>query len=490
MEAFAALREGRYAINSHRIREAMDSLALADRDSTSMDRLVRSYYLNHGDFIWIDRHGVDGRADTLLAWLRTVGSMGFSTRKFCVEAIDADLRRVRQLDLDDGSYTVNRVLARLEYRLTKAYMRYAAGQRYGYTNPWRLFNRLDTVAGDSTHTSFRTLFDVPMETRGRSFFSYAAHMASADSIALFLRSVQPRSALYERLLRELQTGGHGVSRPQLLCNLERARWRVADRPEREEKYVLVNIPAFRLYARDGGEALTMRVGCGTFDTKTPLLASRIKRMDLNPQWILPRSIIKKSVVEHAGDEEYFARHHYFVRERRTGRRMDIASVTPEMLLSRDYLVIQEGGEGNSLGRIIFRFDNKFSIYLHDTSSRGVFSRDDRGVSHGCVRVERPYDLAVFLLGEADDDLAAKIKYTMTADVSGLGTGRTEDGEAEQRKDTLNRKMLLRSLNVTPAVPVFITYFTIYPDTDGTLREYPDVYGYDKVMYQELLNYTE
>jgi murein L,D-transpeptidase YcbB/YkuD len=156
-----------------------------------------------------------------------------------------------------------------------------------------------------------------------------------------------------------------------------------------------------------------------------------------------------------------------------------------MLESKDYLVIQEGGQGNSLGRIIFRFDNDFSVFLHDTSSKEIFSRDTRGVSHGCVRVEKPFDLAVFMLKDKDEQIIDKIKYSMIADVSNLD--KTDEDE-NTFVDTLDHSKLISSLPVDPQVPLFITYFTLYPVGNGRMAEYDDVYGYDHVIYDCLCNY--
>ena len=142
-----------------------------------------------------------------------------------------------------------------------------------------------------------------------------------------------------------------------------------------------------------------------------------------------------------------------------------------MLHDPQYAVVQRGGKGNSLGRLIFRFDNNFSVYLHDTSSRDVFSRQDRGVSHGCVRVEKPFELAKFILKGKDEKLLEDLNYCMTA-------------------DSLNDKSrIIGSIQVDPPVPVYLAYYTIYP-MKGKSREgwveYPDVYGYDKVIYDFLV----
>ena len=141
----------------------------------------------------------------------------------------------------------------------------------------------------------------------------------------------------------------------------------------------------------------MRAACGALKTKTPLLSSRINLMQVNPEWVMPMSIVSGDVARHGGDSAYFARHRYYITDRKTGKRLSPKSVTAGMLNSGNYRVAQEGGAGNSLGRIIFRFPNNFSVFLHDTSSPGVFKRDNRGVSHGCVRVQRPFDLAVFMM---------------------------------------------------------------------------------------------
>ena len=138
-----------------------------------------------------------------------------------------------------------------------------------------------------------------------------------------------------------------------------------------------------------------------------------------------------------------------------------------MLETPGFAVVQRGGKGNSLGRIIFRFDNNFSVYLHDTSSKGVFSRTDRGVSHGCVRVEEPYELAKFMLEDKDERILDKIRYSMTAD------------------SLADKSMVIGSIKVEPLIPLYITYFTLYPMAHGDgsrIEEYADVYGYDRVIY--------
>lgn len=487
LDAFDTLRVKGYRIVGSRVRNALDSMVRNDSDTTLVDRRVKGYYMRRKPMVWLTRRGVDHRADTLLAHLSEVGQIGFNPERFRLRQIESDLKRMRTLDFDKAN-RIDRVVARLEYNLTKAYMRYATGQRFGFSYPWTLLNNLDRRDG-KPDAPFCTLYDLKTERPGKDFFYMALGKVKADSVGPFLSSVEPRSPFYRRLRSLLHSASCArYGRMRILVNMDRCRWRMADYPQAHPKYVVVNIPAYRLWAVDGDQRLTMRVASGADKTKTPLLASVITRMDVNPQWVVPKSIVKKSF-PHGMSAGYMKSRHFFVRERATGKLVPPGQCTPALLQSPDYLVVQEGGEGNSLGRIIFRFNNDFSIFLHDTSSRGVFGREDRGVSHGCVRVERPYALAHFLVGERKADVAEKIWYSMHADVSPLGKSDEELTDEERAvADTLNKRMLVGSVNVVPPIPLYIVYFTLYAPEGSTIYSYDDVYGYDAVIAKWLGNY--
>ena len=480
---FVGFGRAEYRMDKKEIQAELLRLAHEDVDSMTADYRVRSYYLRDGAFLWLDRLGVDRRADSVASYIKDVDQMGFDRDKFRYAQLREDLRRFHELDFGKG-HTINRTAARLEYNLTKAFFRYAIGQRFGFINPRYVLNRLDLVDNDSTKTAYRVLYDVHTDKFDKRFYQQMLDKVRHDSVVPFLKEIQPTGPLYARLKRELNAHPpRSQERMRILCNMERCRWRQNDYPAMHTKYVIVNLPSFHLQAVDGDSVLNMRIGCGSNDTKTPLLTSRIKRMDVNPLWVLPRSIIRKDVLKHVGNADYFQSRNFFVKERKSGRMVEPTHITADMLTSKDYLLAQKGGEGNSLGRIVFRFDNNFSVFLHDTSSKGVFRQQDRDVSHGCIRVEKPYELAVFMLEDKDKRLTEKLAYSM-------GVQRIEpdlnlpDGE----KDTLRTDMLLRSVGIKPQVPLFITYFTIYPDQSGRLRLYPDIYGYDRVISRQLRNY--
>ncbi len=487
LSSFRDLRKAAYIIHPSLIRQYIGEQIRMDADSMPADHRAKGYYYQKGNFLWINYQGVDSHADTLLRYLERVNEEGFSTDKFRVKCIVSDLKCLRSLNFDQQSNTINRVLARLEYNLTKAYLRYTCGQRFGYTDPYTLLNRLDVKKKDKNETIYQQLFDVQIQRPNKQFWAEALQKVAHDSVADYLQAIQPKGELYLYLKKQLAVTKNKAERITLLCNLDRARWRTFDSPAQHDKYVVVNLPAQELVAINNNDVLKMRIGIGTRKNKTPLLYSSIVRMDINPQWIMPKSIMEKSVAAYAGNQFYFDAHHYFIRERSTGKRMDVAKVSARMLRSGNYFVIQEGGKGNAMGRIVFRFKNNFSVYLHDTSSKNVFFKRNRCISHGCIRVENPFDFAIFLLDKKDKETINKIKYSMTADIHQLYQNKRRR-KLVGRKNMLNRTMLINSLAVKPAIPLFVTYYTMLPDSNHKLHTYPDVYGYDNVIYHRLRNY--
>ena len=188
---------------------------------------------------------MDHRADTLLAYLQRVGDMGFNPKHFYVKNIENDLQRLRDLQLGEGMEDINHVLARLEYRLTRSYLRYAGGQRFGYVNPTFVLNRLDSIDSNPYDSvkrpvRYRGLFDVKIDHANDHFYLLALQQiaksgksdgagdnqnAASNSLTAFLHDVQPKSAFYEQLAKKLQTPGlDKAMRIKILVNMERMCW--------------------------------------------------------------------------------------------------------------------------------------------------------------------------------------------------------------------------------------------------------------------------
>lgn len=504
MQRFEHLRSEMMEIEPDAILREIATLCYADKDSTQTDHIVRTYYLKHRPFVWIDRYGISAKADTLLSYLERVENIGFKQESFDVGTLHNDLDNLRRLRFNKAN-SINAVMARLEYHLTKAFLRYSVGQRYGFTNPYAYLNRLDPTDTDSTGRAmgYRRLFDIDIKRPGRQTYFHFLGKVTDDSIGPFLSRSECREPAYTELKSLLRQTCDKHRRYLILINMERYRWRQTQRPSISDgRSIVVNIPAYHLYAYRPDSTLTMRIGCGSNKTKTPLLTSAIYRMDINPVWNIPMSITRKDIARHAGDKSYFERRGYYIVERSSGKRIDPVLVSASMLTSGHYRVTQEGGDGNALGRIIFRFDNNFSVYLHDTSSREVFSRNSRDVSHGCIRVEYPFELACFLLGDnADEWLVDKIRISMDMPpLSEKGIEYIEKQEEKQKEDEMQSENggdemprprqrithnLIRSQNVSPHVPLYITYLTLFKTPDGKWSVFPDVYGYDALTLRQL-----
>ena len=485
MEAFSDMKTPAFVFSPQLIDKNLHQLMEADHSSTEADKQTRASY--NGHLFWIDKYGVNEQADTLLSWLHRVGEIGLTERSFGVDQIEQDLNRMRTLSFDAAN-PINLVAARLDYQLTKACLRYCYGQRFGFINPHRIFNHLDIEKQDDEHkyVQYRGLFDVAMDLPTSQFATDVLRKVQNDSLSALLHEVQPTDATYLYLKQQLPKDSSRAYRRRVIANMERSRWRRHEPIATQGKRIIVNIPAFHLYAYDGNDLLDMRVVCGARTTKSPQLTSKLEWMEVNPQWVIPMSIIKNEVSHRAGDSAYFARHRYDIVDKETQQTLDPSTVSRQMLLSGKYRVAQKGGEGNSLGRIVFRFKNRYSVYLHDTSTPSAFQREVRALSHGCVRVSKPFDLANFVLDNPDEWLLDRIRIGM-----GL-QAETDQGRrwlrAHPEKDDL--KKLIGYVGVKPHVPLYIIYNTMWPDESGVWREWPDVYGYDDVIWKHLQPYLQ
>lgn len=226
---------------------------------------------------------------------------------------------------------------------------------------------------------------------------------------------------------------------QVAVNLERLR-RLPPLPAGGLR-VEVNVAAFDLAVRRGADTLLrLRVAVGHPDSATPVLRDAIKTVVFNPDWMVPSSIVAEDLLpREAAEPGVLAREGFEV----------VAAGDPPRLRQRP-------GPGNALGRIKFSFPNSEAIFLHDTNAPQVFRASQRAVSHGCVRVDRPADLAALL-----------IEATGTA-----------GPEVVARYITAGQPYALR---LREDVPVDIAYRTAWVEPDGALNFRPDVYGLDDIV---------
>lgn len=450
------------------------------RELTEAERSAFGEYVNQMDSaltgVWFDRMGVSADADSVCAYLsREVPRNGLDTAAFFIPAIARDLEIVHQLAFDSVGVSINDLLPRLDANLTKAYIRFATGQRYGFMRP-RVFNRMDPKVGNPG--TFARVFDYKVAAPDTT---EAAKKVKDDDRMAYLIESAPNTYIYKALLKEMDKTTDAERRHQIAVNMERCRWQIPH-PKEHQRQILVNIPAQQLWAIGGDTVLDMRICCGAVPTKTPLLNSEISYMQVNPEWIIPYNIVKTEVAHHAGDSAYFARNRYSIINKESGDTLNVADVDSGSLLSGNIRISQRGGVGNSLGRIVFRFPNNFSIYLHDTNNRGAFQRERRTLSHGCVRVQKPFDLACYLLPNADEWTRESLRISM--DIPPV----TERGRSwvRQHADAKRPFRLISYRDVKPHVPLYIIYYTTFPNPKtGAIDFWPDIYGFDKVISKEL-----
>ena len=464
------------ALDTPQMKQHMQKILSGDTSRWAVDKAVKARYAAIDRYeespLWFSRMGVSPEADSLLSFLRReLPQNGLDTAAFFIPQISDDLAIVHQLSFDSLGVSINEVLPRLDYHLSKAYARYVIGQRYGFVSPDKLLNRLNYKPDGS---AFARLFDYEIKTPDDD---EALKALIGDNRMAFLEASRPDNYVYRALQRRLSLATDADERHKLAVNMERCRWQIKH-PGEHERRVVVNIAAQQLWAVGGDSVLYMRICCGAVPTKTPLLHSALSYMQVNPEWSIPFNIIKTDVVHHGGDSAYFARNRYSIIDRSSSDTLNAKEVSAERLRSGQVRVVQKGGAGNSLGRIVFRFPNNFSVYLHDTNNRSAFNRDRRTLSHGCVRVQKPFDLACFLLPDADEWLKDRLRISM--DMPPV----TDQGHAWLRShaDEPRPYKLLTYHDITPKVPLYIVYFTAYPNpATGAVELWPDLYSYDTVI---------
>jgi murein L,D-transpeptidase YcbB/YkuD len=251
---------------------------------------------------------------------------------------------------------------------------------------------------------------------------------------------------------------------QIELTLERLRW-IPDLPP--ARFVIVNIPAFELVARDsltlpGESALAMRVVVGRAGrTPTPVFVAALRELVFGPWWNVPRSIaLGEMLPKIRRDSGWLARQALEIVTSGDARPLDATPENVERLAAGTASLRQRPGPGNALGRVKFLFPNRYSVYLHDTPAQEIFRRSRRDFSHGCVRVEDPLGLAAWVL-----------------------RGRPEWDRAAIERALASAHDL--RVAVTDPVLVMIFYATVIVRSDGGVRFFDDLYGHDAQLARAL-----
>ncbi len=397
-----------------------------DHFNRTVWRDIQRFYADNGyQLVWSDGWRPQAPMKALLRAIRSADDEGLDPSRYDVDGLAAlyanfDSTRAAEVDV----------------RFTAAYLAYATDLSRGRTRPEKI---------NKAWTSARAPVDV---------VALLGTAIARDRIDESLKALSPAAPAYRDLRTQLARHRAVAARGQpdhggsdrtlaerirlIQINMDRWRWM----PDYlGDEYILVNIPAFRLEVFEGGNlVLDMKVVTGRKEDPTPLLADQMTHIVFSPYWNIPTTIVQEEIVPRlVRDPDYLARNNIESMSDGDG---------PSGLRLR-----QRPGPGNSLGLVKFMFPNNFNVYLHDTPADKLFDRAERDFSHGCVRLERPADLAKYVLRDRPEWTEARIARAM-------------DGRTEQ------------TVRLQRPLPVYFAYFTAW-DEHGTLQTRPDVYGHDQ-----------
>lgn len=321
--------------------------------------------------------------------------------------------------------------------------------RYGVSHERvrTLRNRL-IFLGDlkATETPNPTFFDSDLEKAVKSF--QFRHGLLVDGMA-GRQTVTAMNISAQKRLRQIE------------INMERWRWLPRDLGI---QYILVNIAGFKLSVVERGQSvMEMRVVVGKPNRKTPVLSGKMQFLVINPFWNVPTKLALRDLAPKVcSDPDYLAAKQIKVYK---NWQHDSPEIDPlfiswcNLTLASffPYKLQQASGPYNPLGKIKFIFPNKYAVYLHDTPDKSLFDKTLRDFSSGCIRVEKPYLLAEFLL-KSDP------RWTKEAILD------------------LFESAACKNIFLNEQIPVHLVYITAWAGNDGVVHFRNDVYEQDRILY--------
>jgi murein L,D-transpeptidase YcbB/YkuD len=456
---------------------------------------------------WSKEHGPNRLADDLVGAIERADLDGLDPSEYHLSPIRDLLDEVRD-DAANGRSSAPRRLAELDLLLSDAFLLYGSHLLAGRVNPagldprWEANRRgadLATVLEDAlgsrkiaralqrlapTDDGYQRLRDalareraiaaqggwprLPLGTPSpdvlRERLQLEGDWETGDSVSVAVQRFQRRHGLeptgvVDGATRTQLNVTAEARVEQLRLNLERWRWLPQDLGRRR---IIVNIAAQELDVVEDDEiVLHMRVVVGREYRRTPIFSDTVRYIVLNPNWHVPPSIaVEELIPKMQKDSTYMERFGMHLLGEGSGpdaeeidpRSVDWSSVTADNF---PYRLRQDPGRLNALGRVKIMFPNGYDIYLHDTPSRSMFSPAQRDFSHGCIRIEKPVELAIYLM--------KKTKWNRDAIEAALDEG-TE-----------------RTLYPTRPTSVHLLYWTAWADDDGTIQFREDINGADPAL---------
>jgi murein L,D-transpeptidase YcbB/YkuD len=395
------------------------------------DELKRFYQQIGYRPVWSDGKRTGSQTADLIQALRAADQEGLTPADYHPDELETLAR---------GPLDETRALD-LEIQATCRYLTYARHLAHGTTDPEEIDSHWKRAAGAA---------DPPNALQ---------EGITQNQVGPSLSRLAPASPQYQGLkhqlarYRALPRDAHvDATIERIVLNMERWRWMPDDLGAR---YILVNIPKYHLDVVEGGRSvLGMKVVIGKPASPTPVLADTMTSIVFSPYWNIPPEIARNETLPLVRkDPSYLDRNNIEVLGGgEGGGPVDPSSIDWTTTNAGAFRFRQRPGRGNSLGQVKFIFPNHFNVYLHDTPAQKLFDRVERDFSHGCVRVERPEELARYVLRDQPEWTDDKIRAAMQA-----GTE--------------------KAVALKQPLPVYLTYFTAWEE-NGDIQIGDDVYNYD------------
>jgi len=414
----------------------------SDARKAELDALIKYYAEADQGLSWVDENGVSERGKAVIAEIERADDYGLRTSDYALPNPDG----FNANDAKAGEW-----LADAEIKISFAVLDYARDARGGRIDPQRLSENLDPTLA----------LPDPSEV--------IQSISTRTDPAMYLRSFQPDQPQFEALRRkliELRGGdsngkktGANAKIGAILVNMERWRWLPNDLGP---FYVNVNVPEFMLRVVDEGKVIhTARVVVGKRDKQTPIFSNEMQEVVFNPVWNVPTSIKTEEILPWVNSggglfgggysTAIFERHNLHIKY--GGREVDPRSIDWGRVDIRNMEIYQPPGPGNVLGHVKFVFPNKHDVYMHDTTEKNYFGQPYRAESHGCMRVQNPDQLAFVLL-------------------------KHDQGWTEARVASAIRGSGDNHIGLQQKISVYISYFTLRVNDDGSISTFGDLYGHD------------
>jgi murein L,D-transpeptidase YcbB/YkuD len=421
--------------------------------------------------------------DTLVSYLQKSKQHGLSPEVFYTSKIKKLLQEVKENRYANVGMSYA-TLAKTEILVADAFLNYVKYLKYGVVNPNVLFSR----------------YLIPVKQPDSLF---AERILQSASLIDTLISVQQNTIQYKALQEAYSATKNDSVRKILSVNMERLRWIL---PQVGKEYIQINIPDFSLVYFNQKDTVTKMKVCvgkkidadydaklkifektGDYDDKpknyeTPMIFSSVKSFFTNPVWNIPESIASNEIYEMVRRSRYYLeRNNIFVYHK--NKLIKDPSQIRWSKYSRDklpFLFVQQAGANNSLGKFKFAFENKSSIFLHDTDNKRAFKFNNRAISHGCIRLERPLELAKLLVG--DNNIFEVLREEIG--LAPLDSAKLVDYKKKQLVKKADIQLYPKEFKTKMPIPLLITYITAW-QKNGKIEYRPDVYGLDKQLWLEL-----